>query len=188
MCLFSKLFHREATPPDRTTDILNKHLTGDFRVFPLAERKCTITEIREIEKEVAVTFSPEMIAHLCGQFPGIYIEAREEIWPRPKAYDVAPFWSFLYAIHTYTAVSKSDDWMRLDYAATEFQKKTGIVAAPVLSIKGDANVYCVDANSKIVRFDHELNTVEPVDLGYFELLDREVSELCNRTERKKKHG
>ena len=78
--------------------------------------------------------------------------------------------------------------MRLDYAATEFQKKTGIVAAPVLSIKGDANVYCVDANSKIVRFDHELNTVEPVDLGYFELLDREVSELCNRTERKKKHG
>jgi hypothetical protein len=78
--------------------------------------------------------------------------------------------------------------MRLDCAAESFQKGTGLVAAPVLKIVGDANVYCVDPEGRLVRFDHDENNLEPVALDFWHLLEREIVELHARKVRKKNGG
>ena len=39
----------------------------------------------------------------------------------PTAYEVGPFWTFLYGLHSYAASEFSVDWMRLDFVAREFQ-------------------------------------------------------------------
>jgi len=170
---------------DRTLDILDAHLDGDFRVLPMAETPVSREQIAAIGARFGVTYPAALADHVCGRFPGMYVEVKESLWPRPKAFDVGPFWSFLYAVHTYTSAPESEPWMRLDHAAERFRADTGLVAAPVLKIEGDADVYCVDAHGTLCRFDHETNELRRVEGDYWSILDREIGELRARKDRKK---
>lgn len=150
----------------------------------MADTRTSPEQIARIGLKYGVTYPPEFIAHVCGRFPGLYVEVKEAVWPRPKAYDVGPFWTFLYAFHTYTSAPASDDWMRLDAAAEKFQTETGLAAAPVLRVVGDADLYCVDPGGAIVRFDHESNELEPVNKNFWQVLEHETSELRARKDQK----
>src|SRR5690606_39885305 len=110
--------------------------------FPMAGKSCTRTQLDAIARRVGISYPPACVAHVTGRFPGVYIEAKEAVWPRPRPFHVGPLWSFLYAIHTYTAAPESQPWMRLDVVAEKFQADTGLKAAPILAIDGDADVYC----------------------------------------------
>jgi hypothetical protein len=170
---------------DRTLEILKKHLDGDFRVLPLAETEVSREQIAAIGARLGVAYPPALADHVCGRFPGMYVEVKENVWPRPREFDVGPFWSFLYAVHTYTSAPESEPWMRLDHAAETFRARTGLVAAPVLKIEGDADVYCVDAIGGLCRFDHETNELRPVEGDYWSILDREIGALRARKDRKR---
>jgi hypothetical protein len=76
--------------------------------------------------------------------------------------------------------------MRMDAAARRLKDGAGLTALPVLRVVGDANLFCVDAGGSLVRFDHELGELEPLDGGFFDLLEREIADLRQRTERKKR--
>jgi len=176
--------------PDQTQRILEAYLDGDFRVYPLAADGMALTaaHVRAIGKVFGVTYPDDYVAHVCGHFPGVYVEVIEAVWPRPKPYDAGPFWSFLYALQSYTPVSDSEPWMRLDIAAGTFQKQTGLHAAPILRIVGDPDVYCTTEGGALVRFRHETNTLEALEgasLDFWQLFEYEVSELYARKVRKK---
>jgi hypothetical protein len=170
---------------DRTTDIFRKYLDADFRVTPLAQTPVSREQIASIGARFGVVYPPELADHVCGRFPGIYLEVRAEIWPRPKPYEVGPFWSFLYGLHTYTSAPESEPWMRLDHAAETFRAETKLHAVPVLKIEGDADLFCVDAKGALCQFRHETNELEPVEGDYWALLEREVAQLRKRKDRKK---
>lgn len=177
--------HPVPTPfVDQTETILEKHLDRDFRVFPMADEQCTPAQVDAISKRFGIQYPSQFVAHICGRFPGIYVEVKEDIWPRPKPYDVGPFWTFLYAVHTFTPSLDSENWMRLDLAAEQFQERTGLIAAPIFKVVGDANVYCVDQDGKLTSYDHEANALEPVEIGFWELFEREVAALVERKVRK----
>ncbi len=175
-------------PEDQTEAILGRHLDSDFRVFPMAETKTTAAQIEAIGRKYGIAYPPELVAHICGRFPGMFVEVKEEIWPRPKLYEAGPFWSFLYAVHTFTSAPESEDWMRLDSTAESFQSGTGLVAGPILRVVGDADLYCVDADGRLVQFDHEANSLEPIPLNFWQLLEREIAELHARKVQKKNGG
>jgi hypothetical protein len=184
--LFDSLFGNKGSESfsDETEFHLNKHLDSDFMVFPMADTKTSVDQLTSIANQYCVKYPSEFKGHVCGKFPGIYIEVKESIWPRPKPYDVGPFWSFLYALHTYTPASTSGDWMRLDFAAESFQRQTRLIAAPILQIVGDGDVYCVNAEGHIFQFKHEQNALCPVNLTFWQLFDRELAELRSRKEKK----
>jgi hypothetical protein len=182
--IFKDLIGKLRPPADETTAILQRYLDADFIVFPMSDIPATSEQIAAIGRRFGVTYPAEFVAHVCGRFPGLYVEVKESIWPRPKEFDVGPFWSFLYAFHTYTPVADSPDWMRLDAAATTFQEKTDLPAAPILRLVGDANLYCVDANGAIVRFDHETGELQPVKLNFWQVFEHETSELLKRKKQK----
>jgi hypothetical protein len=178
-----KLFSN-APPPDRTSEILGRHLDGDFVVYPMAEEPCTLDDLEKVAQLLSVEFPAEFAAHVCGRFPGIYVEVKEAVWPRAKAYDVGPFWSFLYGLHTYTPCATSADWMRLDHAAMKLREATGGFYVPILTIIGDADVYAIDADGAIVRYNHELNELSPIDGGFWTVFEDEISRLKKRKVRK----
>lgn len=182
--MFSKLTSWLRPLPDETSAILGRHLDSDFIVFPMADTATSPRQLAAIGIQYGVKYPPEFVAHVCGTFPGLYVEVKEELWPRPEAYDVGPFWSFLYAFHTYTSAPAGDDWMRLDAAAQSFQRDTGHRVAPILRIVGNANLYCVNADGAIVRFDHETDELEPVAMDFWRLLEHETSELRARKDQK----
>ncbi len=168
--------------------ILGKYLDGDFRICPMAETPVSPAQIEAIGRQFGVGYPAELAAHICGRFPGVYVEVKEELWPRTKPFDVGPFWSFLYAVHTFTSAPGSEEWMRLDGAAASFRQRSGLAAAPILKIVGDADVYCVDAGAQILRYDHELNELTPANKSFWEIFEYEIAELAARKERKKALG
>jgi len=131
---------------DKTLEILRKYLDKDFSVSPMAENKSSIKDIKEVEEKFKIKFPEEYVAHLLAENSdvlcerGIHIVVKEEIWARPKEFDVGPFWSFLYGIHTFTPRKESEDWMRLEIVGEEFINETGIKAVPILKVIGDANL------------------------------------------------
>jgi hypothetical protein len=187
MALFDKLFGKlnPKPPSDQTEAILETHLDGDFTVFPMAKTLQSSADVKNIGRKLGISYPPEFCAHIGGRFPGLYVEVKKEVWSRPKEYDVGPFWSFLYALHTYTSATDSVPWMRLDCAAETFRSRTGLLAAPVLRIVGDADLYCTNAQGQLVQFRHETNELEPVRLSFWQLLEREIRELRERKDRKK---
>ena len=173
---------------DRTLEILGRHLDADFRVSPLANTPVSAQQVADIGARLGIRYPPEIAEHVCGRFPGMYVEVKESVWPLTKPYDVGPFWTFLRAVHTYTSAPESEPWMRLDHAAETFRARTGLVAAPVLKVVGDADVYCVDAHGALCRFDHEANELCPVEGDYWSILEREIAELRARKDRKRAEG
>ena len=181
---FSRRKGGAEVPSDRTSDLLGQHFDADFTAFPMAEHTATREMVAEIGERCGVVYPPEFIAHVTGRFPGLYVAVKEEVWPRPRPLDVGPFWTFLYGVHSFTPVAASEDWMRLDIAAERFKAQTGLSAAPVLRVIGDSNVFCISADGRLQEFDHELNSLTPLDLNFWDLLDRELAALADRKKRR----
>ena len=180
MGLLGRLFGGGEDPPDRTEEILLRHLDRDFITYPMGEGAVTRQMVAKIGSRRGVRYPSEFVSHLCGRFPGAYIAAKESVWPRPQLMQVGPFWTFLYGVHSFTPLSTSEEWMQLDHAADAFQAQSGICAAPILKLVGDANLYCVDEGGVIHQYDHELNSLEAVGLGFWDLFEREIAELVAR--------
>ncbi len=175
---------------DKTIEILRKYLDKDFKVFPMAPNKTSLAQIKEVEKKLEVKFPEEFIAHLLGEGTevlgerGLYIEVKETVWPRPQEFDVGPFWTFLYGMYTYSASEECDEWMRLTSAAKEFIEHTGLKAVPIIKIIGTSDGYCIDETGEIVQYNHEENTLEKVNMNFWEVFEKELKELRERKDRK----
>jgi len=172
-------------PKDRTEEILASYFDGDFTVFPLAETAVTPAQFDALERRFGVKYPPEFVAHVLGRFPGAYVEVKEKIWPRPKAFDVGPFWSFLYAFHTYTSAPQSEPWMKLETAAESMRDRLAAPVAPILRVEGDADLYCATADGRIVQYRHETDELDRFDGDFWQLFEQEMRELRERKERKK---
>jgi len=176
-------------PEDRTEEILASYFDGDFMVFPLAETAVTQVQFQALEQRFGVKYPPEFVAHVLGRFPGIWVEVKEHLWPRPKPMDVGPFWSFLYAFHTFTSAPESQPWMTLEEAAAKFaQRQLAQPVAPLLRVVGDADVYCTTADGSIVQYRHETDELDPFEGDFWQLLEQEMRQLHDRKERKKGGG
>ncbi len=179
---------------DRTWELFDLYLDGDFKVWPMAPDKSSEQSLHDLERKFGINFPVEYKAHILGEGDdvlgcrGVYVEVLEGIWPRPKPLEVAPFWSFLYGLHTYSASKESEDWMRLEVVGEEFMSGTGLTAIPILKIIGDADVYCIDENSKIGVYRHEENVIEEVHMTFWEVLEQELKALRERKDRKIKES
>ena len=181
-------FSRGKKLEDRTMEILGRHIDQDFTVYPLGEGAASADEVRALGAGFGVAFPDPVVAHLSGRFPGAILLASEQVWPRPQPLDVAPFWQFLYGVHSFTPLATSEDWMRLDLVARDFQAESGHCAVPVLKRIGDANLMCVDSNGNLFDYDHEEGGLTPIGFGFWDLLDREVRELVERRNRLVQEG
>ena len=55
-------------------------------------------DLAAFEASVGFRLPTEFRQFTMSPLGGLYIEVREELWPRPKGYDVGPFWSFLFGL------------------------------------------------------------------------------------------
>jgi hypothetical protein len=170
---------------DLTWQLMQKHLDGEsFFMVSSQDSAPSETQLRRAAADLGCVFPDEFVAHASNKYGGLYVEVKEELWPRAKQADVGPFWSFLYGLFTYNIADGIPEFMDLAANAREFQAETQLPAVPFLKIIGDADVYCFAANGQIARYDHELNELEMVDRTFFDLLDYELGELVDRKERK----
>ncbi len=118
-----------------------------------------------------------------GPLGGLYLEVKEEVWPRAKPLEVGPFWSFLYGLAVYGFAHDIPEWMDMRRQAEAFRGAVGDTNVPFLKIMADPDLYCKDG--RISQWSHETGEFRAVDKSFAELLDFELAELKTRKERKK---
>jgi len=168
---------------DRTKDIIDSIWDGDYYLVAAREDAPSKAYLKEYASKNGFKFPKEFLAHASNFYGGLYLEVKEDIWPRAKEFDVGPFWSFLYGIFTYAFNDDAPDWMKADLARQEFDEM-GHNVIPLLKVIGDADVYCLNQQSEIVKWDHELDEFEKFEGNFFDLLSYEIKELAERKERK----
>ncbi|HKR65471.1 MAG TPA: hypothetical protein VJZ00_17205 [Thermoanaerobaculia bacterium] len=169
---------------DRTDEILRRHLDRDFWVTGAGANPPAKKQLTAVAERHGCKLPKDFLAHSTGTLGGLYVEVKEDVWPRAEPYAVAPFWTFLYAVFTYGLSPEIPEWMNLELAAAEFVNTTGHQRVPCLKVVGDADLYVFDHNGDIAQWRHETDEFEPFQGSFFELLDREVARLRERKDRK----
>jgi hypothetical protein len=162
--------------------ILDRYLDGHFAVFAGAAAE---SDVRAFEQAAGCRLPQDFVDFSISPYGGIYIAVKEEIWPRPTAHAVGPFWSFLYGMHAMGFAKDCPDWMSIRQGRETFQQQSGLDAVPCLRVIGDADVYCFDARGAVVRWHHETDELEPQRKTFAEIFAHELAELKSRKERKK---
>lgn len=166
--------------------ILERHLErGVYNICACGEDATLSKEIKDFEKKIGYCLPDDFVDFSMSSLGGIYVEVKEEFWPRAKAYDVGPFWSFLYGLAVFGFAHDVPEWMDIRKKAEEFKVETESDYIPFMKIMGDADLYCFGEDKKIYQWSHETNAFERIDKNFIDLLEYELSELQQRKDRKK---
>jgi len=117
---------------------------------------------------------------------GLYMEVREEIWPRAKQYDIGPFWSFCRGIIVYGIANGIPDFLDIREKTKELHDEgfTGFI--PFLSIIGNGDeIFCFDKDNNIVLLDcYTTGEAAPVEGAFSDCLMKQIAELEERKNKK----
>jgi hypothetical protein len=156
-----------------------------FHVVACQGREPSEADVAAFERDCGFRLPEDFRKFTMSPLGGLYMEVKEELWPRPVAYSVGPFWSFLYGVKVFGIADGIPDWLdiRVQFAALREEGSPGLV--PFLQRQGDADRYCFDARGRIVRWDHEQpDEREVVASSFPELLMAEIRDLEDRARRK----
>jgi hypothetical protein len=156
-----------------------------YEVFSQQGAEPSPAAVAAFEEYIGFRFPADFREFAIHPLGGLYMAVKEELWPRPRAYEVGPFWSFLYGLMVYGLSPKDPDWLHMSNAWRRMSEDGNPQFVPFLRVIGDADPYCFAPNQKIVRWRHE-NPSEPeqVEQSFSEVLMFEVHELEKRKEQK----
>lgn len=139
-------------------DVFNHSQSYDSRTFQVVAcqgNEPTEAHVAAFEADAGFRLPDEFREFTVSGLGGLYMEVREEFWPRPKLYDVAPFWSFLYGLKVFGIAKGIPDWLDIRVRYREFKAEGFGDLVPFLQVVSDADKYCFDSAGRIIRWSHE---------------------------------
>src|SRR5690349_618324 len=116
--------------------MLDRYIDRDFAVFACGQDAPAADEVRAFEDIAGFSLPQDFVDFSMSPLGGVYIEVKEEIWPRGTVYDVGPFWSFLYGMHTMGFAKDIPEWMDIRIQTQRFRVDTGHHVVPFLKVIG----------------------------------------------------
>jgi hypothetical protein len=160
-----------------------------FQVVACQSNAPSEADLAAFEADAGFRLPDEFREFTMSGLGGLYMEVREEFWPRAKAYDVGPFWSFLYGLKVFGIAKGIPDWLDIRVQHREFKADGFGDLVPFLQLVSDADKFCFDFGGRIVRWSHEQPEKREAEATTFgDLLMREIHELEQRKERKLRGG
>ena len=154
-----------------------------YTVFACQGNEPSDEDIQAFEATIGFRLPDEFREFTKSPLGGLYLEVKEEHWPRPQLYQVGPFWSFLYGLKVFGIAADIPEVLdiRLQTAELESAGYGGLV--PCLQVIGDANMYCFNEAGEIVLWDREVpEESQPISETFSELLLKEIGELEDRVQ------
>jgi SMI1 / KNR4 family (SUKH-1) len=170
---------------DNVFQYFGKYDKRSFYVVACQGNEPSEADVAAFEADVGFRLPDEFREFTISPLGGLYMEVLEELWPRPKLYDVGPFWSFLYALKVFGIAEGIPEWLDIRVQYKEFKIEGFGDLVPFLQLAGDADKYCFDPAGRIIRWSHEEpENQEQEPITFSELLMREIHELEDRKDRK----
>jgi hypothetical protein len=82
-----------------------------FEVVACQGNEPTESEVAEFEAAVGFRLPDEFREFTMSPLGGLYMAVREELWPRPRAFQVGPAWSFAYGLKVFGIAADIPDWL-----------------------------------------------------------------------------
>ncbi len=159
-----------------------------FEVFACQGNEPTEADFAAFEAVIGFRLPEEFREFTMSPLGGLYMAVREELWPRPKAYQVGPAWSFAYGLKVFGIAANIPDWLDIREQYRELGAEGCPELVPFLQIACDANRFCFDRTGHIVTWDHEQpDEREALPFSFSDLLLSEIRELEDRRDRKVRH-
>ena len=172
-------------PLDEICNYFRSYDKASYEVVAQQGAEPTEADVSALEKDIGFGFPAEFREFAVHPLGGLYMVVREQLWPRPQAYQVAPFWSFLYGLMVYGLSPQAPDWLQMRTAFQRMTKDGHPKLVPFLRIIGDADPYCFTPSQTIVVWRHETpDEPEPVSETFSQILMREIRALEDRKARK----
>ncbi|MGB5989945.1 MAG: hypothetical protein WBG43_09415 [Marinifilaceae bacterium] len=156
-----------------------KELNEDFIVLGSAN-PATSTQIDEYEKKSGYEFS-EDVKDFLQTFGTLLFEVKEDIWRRPKVFDVLPSWKFGYGFFVYGLSQDEETPIWMTYAdknqeALEFKEKT----LGQMFFKRSGNGYRAYINKGIITIEYDKyddSDIEIFEGNIYDFLITEIDKL-----------
>ena len=184
------LSRREEAPsaPRALSPVFDYFAGYDAQTFNVAAcqgNEPSESDVAALEEDCGFRLPADFRAFTRSPLGGLYMEAREEVWPRAQMHAVGPFWSFLYGVKVFGIARDIPDWLDIRVQYAEMKEAGFGHLVPFLQVQGDADLYCFDATGRIVRWNHEVpEEPEAVPETFPAILLREIRALEERTQRK----
>lgn len=142
-------------------------------------------DIKNFEIQYGINLPSDFREFTMSPLGGLYMEVREEIWPRAKPYDIGPFWSFCRGIIVYGIANGIPDFLDIRKKTKELHDEGFTDYIPFLSIIGNGDeIFCFNKNNKIVLLDHYTTGEATLIEGTFS--DCLLEQIAKLEERKNK--
>jgi len=172
-------------PLDDIFAYFRKYDKASFIVVACSGNEPSEPDILAFESEIGFRLPEDFRQFTLSPLGGLYMEVRENLWPRPKMYDVGPFWSFLYGLKVFGIASTIPEWLDIRNAYQKLRSEGFPDLVPFLQRVGDANRYCFQRGGGIVEWDHEEpDKREVLNTDFASLFMREIRELEERKDQK----
>lgn len=145
----------------------------------------TEQDIKAFEDQYKINLPEDFREFTMSPIGGLFMEVREELWPRAKQFDVGPFWSFCRGIIVYGIADEIPDFLDIREKTKELHDEGFTDYIPFLSIVGNGDeIFCFDKDNKIVLFDCYEGEAEPIEGSFSDCLLKQIEELEERKNRK----
>lgn len=141
----------------------------------------TEAEVTGFENEIGFRLPADIRMFMMSTLGGLYYAVREELWPRPKLYDVGPAWSFKYGFMVFGIGSDIPEMLdiTIEYRKLAYAGYRNLV--PIMAVCTDADRYCCDSEGQIYYWSPDApDSPELLDLTFPELLMQQITELDER--------
>ncbi len=144
------------------------------------------SDIKSFENQYRIMLPSEFREFTMSSLGGLYMEVREEVWPRAKQFEVGPFWSFCRGIIVYGIAQDIPDFLDIRERTKELHKEGFTDYIPFMSIIGNGDeIFCFDKDNNIVLLDYyATGEAERIEGSFSDCLMNQIEELENRKNRK----
>jgi hypothetical protein len=156
-----------------------------FEVVACQGNEPTESDVAEFEAVVGFRLPDEFREFTMSPLGGLYMAVREELWPRPRAFQVGPAWSFAYGLKVFGIAADIPEWLDIREQYREMSAEGYADLVPFLQLKCNADRYCFNRAGRIIKWDHEEpDEREELAFSFSDVLLTEIRELEIRRDRK----
>lgn len=171
---------------EKVYDFFHNYDKQTYQVVACMGNEPSEHDIKKFEHQYGINLPADFREFTMFPLGGLYMEVREEIWPRAKQYDIGPFWSFCRGIIVYGIANGIPDFLDIREKTKELhdERFTGFI--PFLSIIGNGDeIFCFDKDNNIVLLDcYTTGEAAPVEGAFSDCLMKQIAELEERKNKK----